>query len=185
MGITYRYLSAPSNCDVLDWFRSSAANIREVPTPRSRVLYFPDMGPLRHGEDGTIDQRSSPVVTIFAPVVRRGVIWTVGEVHFLPTPLRKLFPGLHRLSGAFRQWLESHELVFSNSEKNNQWNYYLEGSVKNFDPPVYALAGGIEALSKGQYFVSEDDNDFVIEKLCKALRLRGVSCAPLGVNDEA
>ncbi len=108
MGVTYRYVSRPSNeSEVLDRFRSHVANIREVPTPRSRVLYFPDMGPLEHHDDGAIDPKTSPVVTIFEPRIRRGVLWTVGEGHFLSTPLRRLFPELHRLSSSFRQWLES------------------------------------------------------------------------------
>ena len=143
------------------------------------------MGPLEHHDDGAIDPKTSPVVTIFEPRIRRAVLWTVGEVHFFSTPLRRLFPELHRLSSSFRQWLESQDLVFSNRGNSNPWNCFLEGSVQNHDSPGYALPGGVEALSNGQYFVAEGDTAFMLDKICKALRLRGISCAPLEANDEA
>jgi len=77
------------------------------------------------------------------------------------------------------------DLVFSNRGNSNPWNCFLEGSVQNHDSPGYALPGGVEALSNGQYFVAEGDTAFMLDKICKALRLRGISCAPLEANDDA
>jgi hypothetical protein len=135
------------------------------------------LGPACKADDGSLDVRNSPVVSYFPPRVQRGVLWTVGEVHFLPTPLRDKFPRLHRVSTSLKKWLEGFECVYSNEiGHHNEWNYYLEGSVKNFDPPVYALAGGLEALRGGQYFVADEDNDFVLDKLCARLRFRDVHC---------
>lgn len=51
--------------------------------------------------NGQIDATRSPVVKVFSPQVKRGVLWTVGEVDFLASPLRSLFPELHRVSKDF------------------------------------------------------------------------------------
>ena len=55
-------------------------------------------------------------------------------------------------------------------------NTTLEGSVRNYDPPVFALPSGLDALNSGRYFVDHRDNAYVLDKLCKALRLRGIQC---------
>jgi hypothetical protein len=117
------------------------------------------------------------VATVFLPRETRGVLWTVGEVHFLATPLRKLFPRLHKISTDFSRWLGTHECIYPNRSPGNAYEYYMEGSVRNSDAPVFAFDSGLDALRSGRYFVSDNDNDFVLDKLCRALRLRGVECA--------
>ena len=179
MGTTYRYIAHPhAPNEVIGWFRGLGAPPEEKSSKRGSWLHFRSIGPLVYGADGRIDARRSPVVTLFWPRVRRGVLWTVGEVHFLATPLRQSFPALHRLSVSFKKWLECFDCVFSNKPGRiiNDWAYYLEGSIQNRDPPIYALPGGLEALRSGQYFVADDDTDFRLDKLCAALRLRGVQC---------
>jgi len=140
-------------------------------------LYFREMGSLAKTATGSIGVRQSPLVALFPPRVRRGILWTVGEVHFLPSPLRERFPRLNKISTSLKKWLQTFECVYSNKPGHrNDWNYYLEGAVKNFDPPIYALRGSLEALRRGQYFVAEDDTDLVLDKLCSRLRLRDVRC---------
>ncbi len=177
MGSTYRFISAPRGYpEVLPWFRELKNPPREVMTDRSTVLLFEDLGPLRYADDGTVDGKSSQVASLFLPTVRRGVVWTVGELHFLATPLRKLYPGLHRIASEFSKWLEDHECVFSNKRSENPYNYYLEGSIRNHDAPVFAFDSGMNAFLCGRYFVGEADNEVVLDKLCKQLRLRGINC---------
>jgi hypothetical protein len=36
----------------------------------------------------------------------------------------------------------------------------------------------MQALAKGNYFIKHDEPPIVVEKLCNALRLRGVNCEP-------
>jgi hypothetical protein len=178
MGTTYRFVAAPSEpSEVLGWFRSLPSPPEEVPAKHGATLYFRESGPLNYGVDGRIDPKSSPVVTVFLPQIRRGSLWTVGEVHFLATPLRQQFPALYRVSSAFSKWLADLPCVYTNKRKENEFGYYLEGSVKNHDEPVYAFDSGLSALQSGRYFVGERDNDSVLNSLCKALRLRGVECA--------
>jgi hypothetical protein len=138
------------------------------------------MGPLVQMPDGSgIDVRRSPLVSLFHPVLKRGVLWTTGEVDFLPTPLRRNCPPLYALSLRFKKWLSGFELVFTNKPSwTGDWNYYLEGSIKNYDPPVHALPRAAQALREGQYFVELRDNDYVLDKLCRSLRHRGVECIP-------
>lgn len=180
MGTTYRYISDPMTVNpVMTWFRSLPNPPEEVEAPRGVWLYFRSMGSLARANDGSIDVPRSPLVGFFPPRVRRGILWTVGEVHFLSTPLRATFPALNRTSNSLKKWLETFPCIFSNKRGHpNDWDYYLEGSIRNNDPPVYALTGALEALSQSRYFVSDDDGDFVLDKLCSALRLRDVHCRP-------
>lgn len=67
--------------------------------------------------------------------------------------------------------------MFSNKPGSaNEFDYYLEGSIRNYDPPLYAFPSGLAALTQGQYFVSDDDEAPRLESICKALRLRGIDC---------
>jgi hypothetical protein len=178
MGSTHRFIADPAApSEVLGWFRALGEAPTEVPSERGVVLYFRVYGPLSYCADGSINASASPVVTVFLPQVRRGQLWTVGEVHFLANPLRQRFPELYEVSSAFGKWLARLECVYSNKRADNPHNYYLEGSIRNYDPPVFAFASGLDALRNGRHFVSDGDTEARLDDLCKALRLRGVECA--------
>src|SRR5918995_2936300 len=178
MGTTYRFISDPAQSDpVAKWFRALDDAPQETRVEGGIWLYFQSMGALAKAADGSIDVKRSPLVSLYLPTVRRGVLWTVGEVHFLPTPLRSTYPRLHAISTSLKKWLETFECVFSNQPAHhNEWNYYLEGSVRNDESPIYALAAGLDALRRGRYFVAAADNDFILDKLCSTLRLRDGHC---------
>lgn len=179
MGATYRFITDPSEpSPVLEWFRSLPSSPREIDTSRATVFHFESMGELVTRPDGAFDSKGSPLVNVFSPRIKRGVLWTVGEVHFLPTPLRQRFPLLEATNRAFATWLKQQQCVFSNKVScENKFDYYLEGSVRNYDPPVYAFPAGLSALQEGRYFVGDDDGDARLDKICNALRLRGVQCS--------
>jgi len=178
MGTTYRYLASPTEpSEVLAWFRSLPQAPTEVETERSTVFYFRECGPLMYESDGRIDSKASPVATIFQPRIRRGALWTAGEVHFLATPLRQQYPALHMTSKAFSNWLAGHRCVHSQEKADDQFAYYLEGSIRNYDSPVFALPSGLIALEAQRYFVAEDDTESKLESICRYLRLRGVGCS--------
>jgi hypothetical protein len=179
MGTTHRYLEDPGGDSlVLGWLRTAALDLLEVPVPPHGVaLYFREFGPLVLSDDGTMNPHRSPMVSVFLPRSRRGILWTVGEVHFLATPLRKLHPGMDKLNRRFSAWLRKFECVFAKQQcPRPEWAYHLEGSAKAYDPPIYALPSGLEALHSGRYFVARDDTEFQLDRLCKQLRLRGVQC---------
>jgi len=69
--------------------------------------------------------------------------------------------------------------VFARSSGAGDWDYYLEGTLKRSDSKIFALPAAFSALQRGQYFVADDDNEFVLDKLCRSLRLRGVK----GITD--
>lgn len=175
MGSTFRYLALGDDHNlVLDWFRAVEPAPREMPTERSVVLHFQNLDP-HHGEHTNVDPKRSPIVTLFPPRQRRGVLWTAGEIHFLPTPLREQFPSLHRISRRLATWFSSFPRVFERANSPGDWDYYLEGTLRNGEASIFALPAAMIALRNGQYFVSDDDADFVLDKLCKSLRLRGVT----------
>lgn len=95
MGTTYRFMEAPNEPSaVLAWLRSLPRPPKEIPGRGGLWLHFDEFGPLLAAREG-LDRNGSPLVTFFPPRVRRGILWTVGEIHFLATPLRTRFPGLH------------------------------------------------------------------------------------------
>jgi hypothetical protein len=179
MGSTFRFLAVDDEAEsVLAWFRALPDAPEEAPRKGGAAFYFRSLGPLVQGAHG-VDLDASPVALFFAPRKARGVLWTAGEVHFRATPLRERFPALAATSRKFGKWLARNELVFSQRAKpSRDWSYYLEGSLQNFDPDIHALPKAVAALERGQYFVADDDDDGdgTLDRVCHALRLRGVQC---------
>ena len=180
MGTTFRYLEKPGERSIVQhWLRAAPAEVREVEKPDGALFYFRDCGPLVMLDDGRIDTARSPLVSTFTPQVRRGVLWTAGEVHFPTTALQRAAPRLHKVSQELKRWFRKHEVVFDQGKcPRPEWAYLLEGSLQNYDGPIYALPTGLEALEAGRYFVAQDDGDSRLDKLCKSLRLRGIDCDP-------
>jgi hypothetical protein len=85
------------------------------------------------------------------------------------------FPRLNAISRQFRRWLEQFPCVFSRRHGFvGEWDYYLEGSIRNYDTDICALPNAMAELRAGAYFVAEEDNDLRLEKICRMLDLRGV-----------
>ena len=169
MSVIHRFLATvEEGSTVLDWFRSLPEQPVESTREGGSLFYFRDFGPLES------EPKKSPVVNVFLPARKRGVLTTIGEVHFLATPL-SAFPGLNKINKQFRTWITENVCVYSHRpDFVHEWNYYLEGSAKNWDPDIFALPGGMAALKRGGYFVAECDNDFVLDRVCRSLELRGV-----------
>jgi hypothetical protein len=172
MGTTYRFLATVEEASaVLDWLRVLPEEPGESVREDGSLFYFRDFGPLDS------DAKKSPLVSVFLPARKRGMLTTIGEVHFLATPL-STFPGLNKINKRFRAWLGKHPCVYSHRAGfEHEWDHFLEGSAKNWDSDIYALPSGMAALRRGAYFVAGGDNDFVLDRVCRALQLRGVEGA--------
>lgn len=175
MGISYHFLEAPGpDSEVLRWFRRLPEPPEETVTPRGFVLFFRNVAQLPPDDP---EGAESPVVTIWMPQVRRATLWTTGAVHFLTTPISRFakMAGLHR---SFKAWITSQTLVHDPKRgAENIYDYYLEGAAAN-RVELYGLRSGMEALEGAQYFVDPLDNEAVLDRVCRSLRLRGVVCAP-------
>ena len=180
MTSTYRYLGTEdANHLVLDWFRSQDQPNKVIDTPWGYRVWFYEVGDLCRLDNGQIDVKRSPLVSIFPVRTVHSILLTVGEVHFLTTGLSKSFPDLAKVNRNFRKWLRQNELVFSiKNGSEGRWHYYLEGTVKNRDTDVLAFPSGINALESGQYFVSDQESDARLDALCNQLALRGVPVPP-------
>lgn len=174
-----RFVEAPeAPCSALRWFRDQNLAPNEHAFDWGEALYFLSLGRLRHNPDGSIDSERSPVVMVHVPQVRRGILWTVGEVRFCPAPLSQ-FPELERLRRSFLRWFEKRPLIYNHHPAGeHQFDYYLEGSAKNWGP-IRAFPSGLDALQNGQYFISRFETNRSLETLCRTLALRGVICADL------
>jgi hypothetical protein len=169
MGVTYRFLATVDEAStVLDWFRSLSEQPVESPRESGALFYFRDFGPIEK------DTKESPLVSVFLPVRKRVVLTTIGEVHFLATPL-SAFQGLNKVNKRFREWLRQNPCVYSHRpDFVHEWDYFLEGSIRNWDSDLFALPAGMAALQSGAYFVAADDNEARLNLVCRALQLRGV-----------
>ena len=174
MGSTYRYISSETeNQDIIDWFSDYEPEVLRSDGPVH--LWFRNIGDLVHNESGQIIQNDSPLVSIYPVRTIRGALLSVGEVHFLTTQPKKKFPELESINRKFRSWLKKNELVFSNKpDFDGLYNYYLEGSIRNYDPNIYAFPKGISLLKSEQYFVTDNESPTRLDKICKTLILRGV-----------
>ena len=182
MGVTFRFIASPEEGqEVLSWFGELADPPEVLPKPDGAVLYFRQFGNLAMTTANEVDVKRSPVVSVFLPHVRREILWTVGEVHFLTDRMRSSFPGLHRVLMSFRQWLQTFPLVFRQPRlpetAGGPWDYYLEGGVRNVSGEIFALPEGMVSLERGQYFVWHGDAEARLDTLLKTLRLRGVTNA--------
>jgi hypothetical protein len=177
VGVTYRFIQSPfESSAVVNWFSTLNTEIEktEVSDENGLVFYFREFGPLAmHDHSNKPDPYKSPIVSIILPKIVKGKIWTVGEVHFLSTPLKELYAPLHKISLDFKRWLTRQECVFSNKPGDElPFGYYFGGDIMNFDSPVYSFPSGIEALSHGQFFISA--NLTGIDNLCQRMRLLGI-----------
>jgi hypothetical protein len=171
-----RFIEAPEEpCSALQWLRDQDLALNEHVFNWGAALYFSSLGQLHHNSDGSIDSERSPVVTVHVPRVRRGILWTVGELRFGPVPLSR-FPELERLRRRFLRWFEKSPLIYDHHPAGeHEFDYYLEGSAKNWGP-IRAFPSGLAALRNGRYFVSQLETSGSLEKLCRTLALRGVIC---------
>jgi len=172
-----RFVEAPDvPCSALQWFRDQDLAPNEHAFDWGTALYFSSVGQLHHKSDGTINSEHSPVVTVHAPQVRRGILWTVGEVRFCPVPLSR-FPELERLRQSFLRWIKKFPLIYDHHPAGeHQFDYYLEGSAQNWGP-IRGLPSDQIALENRHYSISRIESNGSLEALCRKLALRGVICA--------
>lgn len=112
------------------------------------------------------------------PTIRRFILWTVGEVHFLSTLRFERNKEIQKVSRSFARWFKAHAQVYDQrTGTDNRFDYYLEGSCRNRGP-IYAFDSGLQHLKSGGYVVGFSDNEAVLERVCRALSLRGITCEP-------
>jgi hypothetical protein len=158
---------------VTDWF-AALAHAVTVDENADRVLYyFRDMAK-EPPASSVLNQSRMPLVFLTKPQKRLGTLWTDAQVLFTPTPFRSQFPHLFKVHKAFGSWLRQFPLVFAQKSGSiSDWNYYLEGSIRNYASELYALPNAMKALGKGQYFVHHRDRLTADSQLARTLRLRG------------
>jgi hypothetical protein len=177
MGSTHRFLAVGNDLQqVYDWLAALPEHPVIIPATGCQYVHFATLGGLIPPK-GPVDVKKSPVASLFPPELIRAVVWTAGELHFLPTPLRALFPKLDNISRKFSKWLGRFDCVYEGPGKAGDWDYFLEGCLRNHGSPIVALPQAMSALRAGQYFISHGFGGDALDRLCRSLELRGVNGA--------
>jgi hypothetical protein len=175
MSVSYHFLASERDYQlVTTWFAALEYETTIKERPDGIWLYFRAMATESLPDSEHINQETTPLVWISKPKKRSDILWTDAEVCFTATLLKSQFPELNKISMQFAKWLKQFDLVFARKENvTREWNYYLEGGIRNFSEKLYALPDAMAALQKGRYFVHHRANDAVLDTVVKALRLRG------------
>jgi hypothetical protein len=176
MGATHRFLALGDDLKrVYDWFDALPEPPHIVQGRGCQFLHFAACGGLAY-VPGTRDiaVANSPIASLLPPERIAEVLWTAGELHILATPLRERFPQLDAVNHRFARWLHRFERVFDRPGKSGEWDFFLEGNLRNYDLPIYALPEAIDALRAGQYFVEHGMSGDGLNRLLRTLELRGV-----------
>ncbi|MCX6955961.1 MAG: hypothetical protein NTV51_27800 [Verrucomicrobia bacterium] len=180
MAVRYSYLALEEDHRlVAEWFSALPEEVTVSDGPDRVLFYFHAMATKPLPTDGTIDQQTTPLVFVEKPRKKRGTLWTDAEVYFTPSPLKRQFPTLGKISQSFEKWLRGFDLVFA--QKNaaqSKWTYYLEAGIQNYCEEVYALPEAMAALRSGQYFVHHRASAGALDTLARSLRLRGYHAEP-------
>src|SRR5688572_28647361 len=131
-------------------------------------IWFKDCGDLRDSID------ESPVMLIHYPERITDYLWKTAEVCVPQPSIKRNLPNYYRASEQARKTIKSLDCVWE-SKTNEQYSYYLRGSIMNYASKVYTLKSGRDYLEKQFHFVHTQDNNFVIENVLKSLRLLGLS----------
>lgn len=175
MASTYYYIATPCEHEILSWFRLQSEAPEEYPKEEGCTLYFPCFGELARDGNGGFDVSRSPVVTVIEPQIRRKVLWSIGEVHFLAKNASSTLPAFERLRKRFQKWIKQYPMAWDHKKDGvGGHGYYLAGGIKNIAEQVFVLPSASAALEAGQYFVAHDEGN--LDRICKALRLRGIEC---------
>lgn len=174
--VTHAFLAIDDEINlVYEWLLSSPCEKVLSERPDRTLIYFKGCSN-RPLPDNDVDPEITPLVWYVRPQLTRGVLWTVGEVRFTAHPLRAQFPDLERTNRQLIKWLRRLEPVFSAKKPEiSEWDYYLEAGIRNRVSEIHAFPKAADALRKGQYFISADAGDALLDTLCKSLRLRGIT----------
>jgi hypothetical protein len=178
---TVGFLAIDGEADlVLEWF-AKQPDVTSTATRPDGVWFAFGAAP---SPGAVLDPTHSPLAYVIAPSRLRGVLWSAGEVGFTATPMRQ-FPHLLAAHRKFTNWLKSFDLVFSRRAGiPGQWDYYLEGGLRNRDIDLYAMPNASRALRAEQYFVRNGISDRELDTLCGALGLRGIVCGPAAEQED-
>jgi hypothetical protein len=174
-GSTFWIVDAPDSEMLNDWFRNCDPRPHEMRREDGSIFHFNAFGPLERGEDGGFVAHLSPLVSVYAPSLVRGAIWTCAEVHFLTIGSASSRKPMARIKRQFGGWLSSqHVIADRETSPKSDFSYFLAGSIMNFAARVFATDAGLAALRSDQFVIDRDANDAVIDKLCQRLRLLGI-----------
>ncbi len=148
---------------------NSGHDVVKADAPDGTRFWFRDMGPL-----GNLIE-NSPIVVFHRPRQLAAKLWSIGRFFFPQPNLSKRFPELDKIRKAISRDISAATLIWTWKEpENGDFNYYLEGSIRNRDYVLYGMSSCLAYLRSEGYFVGGDETEGVLDRLRRSLALRGV-----------
>ena len=133
-------------------------------------FWFKDLGDLGPSLD------ESPVVLFYPPHKIADRLWTIGRFMFPQVHLQKKYPLLNKIKKTIKEELQRGILLWNwEHPQEGEFNYYLEGSIKNHDYEIYGMPSSLPYLRKEGYFIEGEETNGLLDTLRKTLALRGVT----------
>lgn len=133
-------------------------------------FWFKDFGELG------VSLEESPVIQFYPPRKIADHLWTIGRFMFPQSNLQKKYPQLNKIKKTIKEELQRGIQLWNwKHPQEGEFNYYLEGSIKNHDYEIYGMPSSVPYLRKEGYFIEGEETVGMLDTLRKTLALRGVT----------
>jgi hypothetical protein len=148
---------------------ASGHDVESANVGNSIRFWLRDLGPL----GSTLED--SPVVVVYPPRKLSDRLFTLGRFFFPQPELSRRFPAIARIRRKVESDLKGTTVLWTRgATEPGQFDYYLEGSIRNQLRMVYGMHSSIPYLRQEGYFVLGDESEPFMETLRRKLALRGV-----------
>ena len=167
--IAYASTEPNETSSLIERVTDSEHDVESANVGNSIRFWLRDLGPLGNTLEG------SPVVVFYPPRKLSDRLFTLGRFFFPQPELSKHFPAIARIRRKIEGDLKSTKVLWTRGASDSgQFDYYLEGSIRNQLRTVYGMQSSIPYLRQEGYFVLGDESEAFMETLRRRLALRGV-----------
>ena len=135
------------------------------------VYHFYDFGEM------TNDIDTSPAIIIILPIKITEFLWRSGQIHIQKNGMTKINPDFHKVVKRLIENLDNNKNVIWNQGNflgDGKFNYYLRGTLQNISWKIISLDSGMIHLDNQKYYLAPNDNESVVSKELKSLKLIGL-----------
>jgi len=167
--LAYASIDLNETNSLIERVTASEHDVESANVGNSIRFWLRDQGPLESALD------DSPVVVVYPPRMISDRLFTLGRFFFPQPQLSKRFPAIAKIRRKIESDLKCATVLWTlGATESGEFDYYLEGSIRNQLRMVYGMQSSIPYLRQEGYFVLGDESEPFMETLRRKLALRGV-----------